>query len=106
MGEEIKEGEKDGEGFLHAEEAVEGPFAMELDDGFGIGDALRGDYVLAGVVALGGAVPEEETVKESYDGLDGEGRMGSEERTDGCPGTVLMYADLDAPPEFGESIAN
>jgi hypothetical protein len=68
VGEEIKEGEEDGEGLLHAEEAVEGPFAMELDDRFGIGDALRGDYVLAGVVALGGAVPEEETVEESYDG--------------------------------------
>lgn len=50
--EEVEEGEEDGEGLLHAEEAVEGPFAVELDDGFGGSDALVGDYVLAGVVAF------------------------------------------------------
>jgi len=31
--EEVEEGEEDGEGFLHAEEAVKGPFSVELDDG-------------------------------------------------------------------------
>jgi hypothetical protein len=52
VGEEVEEREEDGEGLLHAEEAVEGPFPMELDD-FYIGcDALVGDYVLAGVVAF------------------------------------------------------
>jgi hypothetical protein len=32
--------------------------------------------------------------------------MGSEERTDGGARTVLMFADVDAAPEFGKSIAN
>jgi hypothetical protein len=60
--EEVEEGEEDGEGLLHAEEAVEGPFAMELHDGFGGCDALVGDYVLAGVVAFRWAIPEEQAV--------------------------------------------
>jgi hypothetical protein len=30
------------------------------------GDALVGDYVLAGVVAFGGAGPEEESMEESW----------------------------------------
>jgi len=63
--EEVEEGEEDGEGLLHAEEAVEGPFAVELDDGFGFEDARVGDYVLAGVIAFRGTVPEEEAVEES-----------------------------------------
>ena len=63
MCEEVKEGEEDREGFLHAEETVEGPFAVELHDGCGGGDAFGGDYVLAGVVAFLGAGPEEETVE-------------------------------------------
>jgi len=50
--EEVEEGEEDGEGFLHAEEAVEGPFAVELDNWLRRSDALVGDYVLAGVVAF------------------------------------------------------
>ncbi|KFY23002.1 hypothetical protein V493_06164 [Pseudogymnoascus sp. VKM F-4281 (FW-2241)] len=56
----VEEGEDDGEGLLHAEDAVEGPFAVELDDGEGrvLRDAQVGDYVLAGVVAFGGAGPE------------------------------------------------
>lgn len=28
----VEQGEEDGEGLLHAEEAVEGPFAVELQD--------------------------------------------------------------------------
>lgn len=31
----VEDGEDDGEGLLHAEDAVEGPFAVELDDGEG-----------------------------------------------------------------------
>ncbi len=57
MGEKVEEGEEDREGLLHAQETVEGPFAVELDDGFIVRDALVSDYVLAGVVAFGGAVP-------------------------------------------------
>ena len=30
VGEVVEEGEDDGEGLLHAQEAVEGPFAVEL----------------------------------------------------------------------------
>ena len=52
MREEVEEGEEDRKGHLHAEEAVEGPFAMELDVGFGGCDAWVGDYVLAGVIAF------------------------------------------------------
>jgi len=50
--EEVEEGEEDGEGLLHAEEAVERPLAVELHDGFRGCDALVGDYVLAGVVTF------------------------------------------------------
>lgn len=62
MREEVQQGEEDGEGLLHAEEAVEGPFAVELNDGFQGGDACIGDDVLAGVVAFGSAIPEEKLV--------------------------------------------
>lgn len=62
---EVGGGEKHREGFLDAEEACEGPFAVELDDGEGGGFAGGGDYVLASVVAFGGAVPEEEPEVES-----------------------------------------
>lgn len=68
MGEEVEEGEDDAEGFLHAEETVEGPFAVELEDWLTVGgfagEARVGDDVLAGVVAFGRAVPEEEAVLE------------------------------------------
>lgn len=62
--EEVEEGEDDGERLLHAEDAVKGPFAMELHDatwvvGGELGEAEVRYVVLAGVVAFGGAVPEE-----------------------------------------------
>jgi hypothetical protein len=66
VGEEIKEREEDGEGFLHAEKAVEGPFPVELDDSYVGCDALVGDYVLAGVVAFCWAVPEKEAVEKGW----------------------------------------
>jgi hypothetical protein len=77
--EEVEEREEDGEGLLHAQEAVEGPFAVELHDRFRGRDALVGDDVLAGIVAFCWAVPEEELVEESWQMLDfaaglGEGR--------------------------------
>lgn len=66
VGEEVEERKDDGKGFLHAEEAVKGPFAMELEDGFAVwwvaGEALVGDDVLAGIVAFRRTVPEEEAV--------------------------------------------
>lgn len=53
---------------MHAEEAVEGPFAVVLDDGFEVGriacESLFGHDVLAHIIAFLGAVPEEETVLE------------------------------------------
>lgn len=67
VGPEVRGGEEDGQGFLDAEEAGEGPFAVELDDGEGAGLAGGGDDVLAGVVAFGGAVPEEEAEMEGCD---------------------------------------
>lgn len=70
MGEEVEEAEEDGGGLLHAEEAVEGPFAVVLhnrvQEGRVAGEALGGGDVLAGVVAFGGAVPEEEAVLEGW----------------------------------------
>ena len=68
VGEKIEQRKDDGEGFLHAEETVEGPFAMELEDRLAVGwvasEARVGDDVLAGVVAFRRAVPEEETMLE------------------------------------------
>lgn len=61
MCDEIGEAEEHREGLLHAEEAVERPFAMELDNGRGrLGEGseacVRYD-MLASVVAFGGTVP-------------------------------------------------
>ena len=66
VGEEVKEGEEHGEWLLHAQKAVERPFSVELDDGLKFGDPVVGYDVLAGIVAFGGAVPEEESVEESW----------------------------------------
>lgn len=63
--EEIEQGEEDREGLLHSQEAVEGPFAVELDNGFGACDAHVGYDVLTNVVAFRGAVPEKEPMEES-----------------------------------------
>jgi len=62
--EEVEEREDDAEWFLHPHEAVEGPFAVELKDWLAVWwvprqSRVRHD-VLAGVVAFGGAGPEEE----------------------------------------------
>ena len=65
VGEEVEEREEHREGLLHAQEAVERPLAVELHHGLRVGEALCCDYVLARVVALGRAVPEEEPVEES-----------------------------------------
>lgn len=45
---------------------MEWPFAVELDYGFVRQNALVGDDVLAGVVALTGAVPEKQTAEKGY----------------------------------------
>lgn len=64
VGEEVEQAEEHAEGLLHAQEAVEGPFAVELEHGLAVGRVAGfagvGDDVLACVVALGWAVPEEE----------------------------------------------
>jgi hypothetical protein len=64
----VEEGKDDGKRFLHAEETVKGPFAVELEDWFAVrgfaGEAGVGYDMLAGVVAFGGAGPEEEAVLE------------------------------------------
>jgi len=69
VGEIVEEAEDDRERFLHAEEAVKRPFAMELEDGFAVGGltslTLVGDYVLADVVAFCWTVPEKEAALES-----------------------------------------
>jgi hypothetical protein len=56
VSEKIEQRKDDGKGFLHAEETVEGPFAVELEDRFSVGrfasKAFIGDDVLTGVVAF------------------------------------------------------
>jgi len=56
MGEEIEQREENTEGFLHAQKPIEGPFSVELEDGFAVGwiasEALVSYYVLAGVIAF------------------------------------------------------
>ena len=68
MREEVQQGEQDGKGFLEAEEAVEGPFAVELLDWVDVsgvaGEAVGGYDVLAGIVAGLRASPEEEVMQE------------------------------------------
>lgn len=73
MDHEVAKGEEHAEGFLDSEEALEGPFSVELDGGERRGgrEPLRGDDVLAGVVAFGGAGPEEEAVVEGCGGRGG-----------------------------------
>jgi hypothetical protein len=66
VGVQVPERKEHGKWLLHAEEAVEGPFAVELDYGLAGGDSLRGDDVLAGVVTFGRAVPEEETTEGRF----------------------------------------
>lgn len=65
----VQDGEDDGEGFLDAEDAEEGPFPVELLDGETFGDAGGGDAALAGVVAVLGTGPEEEAEVEGQLGL-------------------------------------
>jgi len=64
----VEEGEDDAKWLLHAHEAVEGPFAVELVDGLHVGrvarEALGGYDVLTRVVAFGGTVPEEQAAVE------------------------------------------
>lgn len=67
----VEQRENDAEGLLHAEEAVEGPFAVELEDGLHVrrvaGEAGVGYDVLACVVAFGGTVPEKHAPVEGCD---------------------------------------
>ena len=59
--EEVEEGEEDGEGLLHAQEAVEGPFAVELHYRVRhsiVGETSLGDDMLAHIVAVALAIPK------------------------------------------------
>jgi hypothetical protein len=53
---------------LHAQEAVERPFSVKLDDRLGGSDALFGDYVLAGIVTFSWAIPEKQAAQEGWEG--------------------------------------
>jgi hypothetical protein len=65
----VQQREDDAEGLLHAQEPVEGPFAVKLDDRLQIRRVAReasgGDDVLACVVAFGGAGPEKKAAVKS-----------------------------------------
>ena len=69
MGKEVHEGEQDREWLLHTKESVKGPFSMILNDWLEHGritaNPLVGDDMLAGVIAVRGASPEEETEVKS-----------------------------------------
>jgi len=71
MGQIVEQTEDDGEGLLHPQEPIEGPFAMELEDGFSVwriaGFSLVRDYVLAGVIALVRARPEKEATLKRFE---------------------------------------
>ncbi len=70
VGGEVAEREEHAERLLHAQNSMEGPLAVELDywlRRFG-GNARVGDDVLAGVVALGRAVPQKEAVEDRWRG--------------------------------------
>lgn len=72
VGVAVENAEEHREGLLDAKEAHERPFAVELLDGLA-GVVAGGRHgVLAGVVAFGGAGPEEEAEVEG----DGRGRVG------------------------------
>lgn len=60
----IEDGEEDGEGLLHAEQPFERPFTMELLNFVAVHDARGGYRALAGIVAFGGAGPEEKAEVE------------------------------------------
>ena len=66
VGDEIHEREEHREGLLHAQKAVEWPFAVVLEDGLAVRwlsrQALVRHDVLAGVVAFGRAVPQQEAM--------------------------------------------
>lgn len=68
MREEVEEREQDGERFLDAQESVEGPLAVILHHGLQHRRISRDppvrDDVLAHMVAIGGAGPEEESEME------------------------------------------
>jgi hypothetical protein len=68
VGEEVEKREDYRKGFLHAQESVEWPLAVELKDRLSVGgitsEALVGNDVLTGIIAFGRAVPEEEAVLE------------------------------------------
>lgn len=70
MGKEVEEGEEYGEGLLHAHEAVEGPFAMVLDDWFQHWRVPRyacvRDNMLTHVVTIRGTCPEDEAKVERW----------------------------------------
>lgn len=49
---EVHEGKEDRKRLLHAKEAIEWPFSMELNNLLSIRKALIGDYMLASVVTF------------------------------------------------------
>lgn len=65
---EVEQREDDAERLLHPQEAVKRPLAVELVHGGYVGwvarEPLVGDDMLASVVALRGAVPEQEAALE------------------------------------------
>ena len=67
----IKEREKDGEWFLDAEKAEEGPFTVELHNVLVVADAAGGDGALAFVVAVFRAGPEKKAEVEGERGGGG-----------------------------------
>lgn len=114
---EVAEGEEHGEGLLHAEEAVEGPFTVELHHWLVAGEADGGDDVLAGVVAFGGAGPEQEAeVEREGGGVGGEAVFGFADLGERRGKKKLVGSmeggeegrgtDLDALLKFGESITH
>ena len=68
MGQEVHQGEEDREGLLYSKKPIEGPFPMILNNWTDHRRISRNPTIsndmLAGVVAFGGACPEQETKVE------------------------------------------
>lgn len=54
----VSQAEEHAEGLLHAQNPNEGPFAVELSDGFIARDSFRGNDMLARVIAFLRACPQ------------------------------------------------
>ena len=71
VGVKVPEGKEDREWFLHAQNTLEWPLAMELDHILAFGHTFGRDEVLARIIAFGGTGPKEQPTVEGNDSRRG-----------------------------------